>query len=56
MNPEKAPEVRRDLKDMTDEELFLFKRDLGSKLDDLLIEYQACEEELDMRSDWVSKS
>jgi len=54
-----TPEVHKNLADMTKEELWLRRRELGSKLneigdklDELLIEYQAVEEELDIMSDW----
>jgi len=56
MEKPKNPEVRKDLKDMTVEEIFLRKREIGSRIDQDLIEYQACEEELDIRSDWEIKS
>lgn len=60
-SPEIPTPERKDLKDMTKEELWLRRRELGNKLnglgtqlDELLIEYQAIEEELDVMSDWVS--
>lgn len=48
-------EVHKDLSDMTTEEICLLKREIGSRIDQALIEYQACEEELDMRSNWVAR-
>ena len=50
---------RKDFADMTKEELWLYRRVLGTKLNTVgdritedLIEYQAIEEELDIMSDW----
>lgn len=61
MNPEKAPEVKKDFKDMTPNERQLRRYELGAKLNEVgdritqdLMEYQAIEDELDVLSDWVS--